>query len=246
MSRRHALFEVSDGDVRPDIVLRDLGSTNGVAVEGVPLTGPERLQDRSQVTLGDIDLVFRLLPPLEIQRRQEIMADARDAVRDPLTGCRSRRFLVRGLPPLMKTHLQAGLDLTLAIFDIDHFKLVNDNHGHGVGDKVLQRVAEELTDSFRTLDYVVRYGGEEFVAILPGTALGPAAIAMERVRSRVEALDLGDLVPDLRVTVSGGFDARVGSESTEAWFERVDDALYRAKRAGRNRVFPAGGVDPAG
>jgi diguanylate cyclase (GGDEF)-like protein len=239
VSRRHALLHVRTGAVRPEVTLEDLGSTNGCAVERERVTGTQVLRDRDRVVLGDVELVFRLLLPMEIHRRRQLVADAREAVRDPLTGCRTRRFLTRGLPRLMRTHRQTGLALAMAIFDIDHFKQINDAHGHQAGDRVLRAVAEKLRDSLRTVDFVVRYGGEEFVAILPDTNLTEAGIAAERVRARIAEFEPADIVPGLRVTISGGFAVLSPGETVDAWFERADVALYRAKRGGRDQVLAA-------
>lgn len=239
VSRRHAILHVRPGTPRPVVTLEDLGSMNGVAVEGVRVTGSRGLQDRARLVLGDIELVFRLLLPMEIERQQQLVAEARAAIRDPLTGCRTRRFLSRGLPHLMHGHRQTGLAMALAIFDIDHFKAINDSHGHSAGDRVLQAVASELQESLRTVDYVVRYGGEEFVAILPGTNAKQAAVAAERVRSRVAALEFDSIAPGLRVTISGGYAILADEEEADGWFERADSALYAAKAAGRDRVLPA-------
>jgi diguanylate cyclase (GGDEF)-like protein len=119
------------------------------------------------------------------------------------------------------------------MIDLDHFKAVNDNHGHGVGDEVLRQVAGILRATLRVQDVPGRYGGEEFGVVLPGSDLAGAHVIAERIRRRIESSDFGRGV---RATASIGCAALATADASAAnWVARADRALYRAKREGRNR-----------
>jgi len=159
------------------------------------------------------------------------------AMTDPLTGLANRRHTdYRGSEAFKMARLTAQPFCVLAI-DIDHFKLVNDTHGHAVGDTVLQRVGRECQRTLRKLDLMGRIGGEEFTGLLPETAEPAARQVAERLRTGVESLDLDDVVPGLRVTISIGVaQMREADPDFAAVLARADAAMYRAKQAGRNRV----------
>ena len=148
---------------------------------------------------------------------------------DPLTGVNNRR----GLDDALNSHLalmsRYSSVFSLAMFDIDHFKQVNDREGHLHGDRVLQELARLFDECVRETDIVGRYGGEEFVVIMPHTDLAGACLFAERLRHEV-ANRLG-------ITVSGGIAAAQEGDAADALIARADAALYGAKSAGRNRVF---------
>jgi diguanylate cyclase (GGDEF)-like protein len=151
---------------------------------------------------------------------------------DPLTGALNRRGLATILPADEIPH-DTGASLAVAMVDVDHFKLVNDQLGHGVGDEVLRDIAGVLAGVLRPSDAVVRYGGEEFLLLLPEVDLAAAARIAERARAAVAA---SVLARDVRVTVSLGVAERRGNESRDELIRRADEAMYRAKQGGRNRV----------
>jgi len=171
------------------------------------------------------------------------MADAYDQIRhqsaqlmafteirtDPLTGVSNRRALDEAIKSQFALMTRYHSSFSIAIFDIDHFKQVNDEHGHLHGDRILQDVAKLLDDTVRETDIVARYGGEEFVVVMPHTPLEGACIFAERLRARVEQ--------QLPVTISGGVSAAMEGDTAETLVARADAALYRAKTAGRNSVF---------
>ncbi len=127
--------------------------------------------------------------------------------------------------------------LSTIVFDVDHFKLVNDTHGHAGGDVVLQRIAQALLKVGRSQDRLGRTGGEEFMMVLPGANIDTATLVAERMRSVVEALSFDDIAPGFRVTISLGVSSKFARDHTfQDSVLRADNALYRAKRSGRNRV----------
>jgi diguanylate cyclase (GGDEF)-like protein len=161
----------------------------------------------------------------------------RVAVTDPLTGAYNREFLIARLPQEIEAALERDRTLSVAMVDVDHFKSVNDQHGHGVGDFVLAEVARRLRGAIRAGDLLVRYGGEEFLAVLPKADAGRAWEVGERMRQRVceRAFDVGDGVALLLRISVGIAQWRVGEKMPDL-IERADVALYGAKERGRNRV----------
>jgi diguanylate cyclase (GGDEF)-like protein len=161
----------------------------------------------------------------------------RVAVTDPLTGTYNREFLQQRLPAEIEAAVDRDRPLSVALVDVDHFKAVNDQYGHGVGDLVLAEVARRLRSAIRGGDVLVRYGGEEFIALLPKADAGRAWEVGERMRQRVceRAFDVGDgLALLLRVSV-GIAQWRMGEDMPDL-IERADIAMYGAKQRGRNRV----------
>ncbi len=161
----------------------------------------------------------------------------RVAVTDPLTGAFNREFLMTRLPQEIEAAIDRDRPLSVALVDVDHFKAVNDQHGHGVGDVVLAEVARRLRGAIRGGDLLVRYGGEEFLTVLPKADAGRAWEVGERMRQRVceRAFDVGDgLALLLRISI-GIAQWRIG-ETMPDLIERADVAMYSAKDRGRNRV----------
>lgn len=163
--------------------------------------------------------------------------------RDPLTNLWNRRQLEDDLKQLMQLARRYRRSVSIAMCDIDDFKLYNDRYGHVAGDEILQRVAEVLKGESRGSDRVYRYGGEEFVITFPEIGLEEATAAVERLRERIEALGMPhpDVGPRDVLTISAGVCALdlTRDDTPEAWIARADRAMYAAKRAGRNRVLVA-------
>lgn len=190
--------------------------------------------------LARLDLHLRLRR-LQAELREKNATLARLSTTDPVTGLRNRRYAAEFLSLEVLRAVRYHTPLAVLLLDLDHFKRVNDTHGHRVGDSVLQVVADTLRATLRATDVAGRYGGEEFLVVLPQTDLAGAAVLAERVRAAIEeiAIDVGGVAP-LSVTVSIGvaaLDERAGG--AEQLVERADAALYAAKDAGRNRVADA-------
>ena len=152
---------------------------------------------------------------------------------DPLTGAENRRALEPELEIAIAGFRRDGRPVSLALIDLDHFKKINDRHGHEVGDAVLQDFVRVVQASVRRTDRLFRYGGEEFVLLMPATDELGLELAMSHLRAQIRA---GLSARGEPVTVSiGGAILRVG-EDRDAWFTRADEALYRAKDSGRNRL----------
>ncbi|MBK1726200.1 diguanylate cyclase [Halorhodospira neutriphila] len=169
-----------------------------------------------------------------LRHREAQQALQRQATVDPLTGVFNRQRFEAELERTLARHERYSDTAAIAMLDIDHFKAVNDAYGHNVGDRVLREVAERISEALRLGDTLGRWGGEEFLILLPGTGLGGARRAAERFRARIEA---APLPPVGRVTISLGVTAIRGNDSTTGLLARVDEALYEAKNCnGRNSV----------
>jgi two-component system cell cycle response regulator len=158
---------------------------------------------------------------------------------DPLTGLANRRFILTQLGSLVSGTRRHGRPLSVAIIDIDHFKGINDRHGHQVGDEVLVGVTGALRGHVRAEDHLGRLGGEEFLAVLPDADADAAAAAAERMRREVAGAVFAHQGNRLTVTVSLGVATWEDDESPERLLHRADDALYAAKADGRDRVLSA-------
>ncbi|MBH0236584.1 PleD family two-component system response regulator [Methylobrevis albus] len=171
--------------------------------------------------------------------RDNVQLTMEMAVMDGLTGLNNRRYLETHLAPLIDQANNRGKDLCVLIVDIDHFKAVNDTHGHDAGDDVLREFARRLRKNIRGIDIACRYGGEEFVVVMPETDLKLGVMVAERLRERVagEPFSVARGSKLLPITVSIGL-ATVDrpNDTADTMLKRADLALYSAKRCGRNRV----------
>jgi diguanylate cyclase (GGDEF)-like protein len=165
----------------------------------------------------------------EIRQQSANLMTFTEVRTDPLTGVNNRRGLDDGLATHFALLARYDAKFSLTLFDIDHFKLINDKEGHLHGDHVLQELARLLDESIRETDLIARYGGEEFVVVMPQTDLEGASFFSERLRQKVEK--------EMSITVSGGVATASDGDNAESLIARADTALYGAKLAGRNRVF---------
>jgi len=153
------------------------------------------------------------------------------ATKDPLTGAGNRRGLDAKLAEVVNSFKRTAAKSSLILLDLDHFKKVNDIHGHAVGDQILRSITEIINLRIRVTDSLYRIGGEEFIVVLEGADLHRAVHLAEQLRTLVDA---NELVPDHAVTISLGVAELKDGESANDWLHRADEALYRAKDAGRN------------
>jgi diguanylate cyclase len=166
------------------------------------------------------------------------------ASRDELTGLPNRRSILQTLDAELERMRRTKVSMGVGLLDIDHFKRINDSHGHALGDAVLKAFGLVARGSLRDIDRLGRFGGEEFLMVLtgPADADGMARVG-ERVRERLARHDWQALAPDLQVTVSIGLAVAEPGDTAETLLERADRSLYQAKEAGRNRVVVAAPPD---
>lgn len=178
---------------------------------------------------------LRVIERQAIEAEVRAVAFAEAALRDPLTGIPNRAGALRRLDQLIRA-ARRGRPGAVALLDIDHFKSVNDRHGHAAGDEVLRRVATTVTRAIREVDQLARYGGEEFLLVLDGLTLHEARRACRRVSQLITEIDWDDVAPGLRVTASIGVAVVRPGLDRELILREADAAMYAAKAAGRNTV----------
>jgi two-component system cell cycle response regulator len=218
------LVIVEDGEVKRLARALDLGANDY-------LTRP----------VDRLELAARISTQLKRKRytdrlRERLHASVELSITDPLTGLFNRRFLSSHLQGLLRRGQAEMRPLSLVFIDLDNFKTVNDTHGHGIGDLVLKDIALRIGRGVRGVDLACRYGGEEFVVVMPGTDLAAAAMVSERMRKQVADAPVISGDRSIAITASFGVTQSKLGDTPDSLIERADQALYRAKRAGRNRV----------
>jgi two-component system, cell cycle response regulator len=190
------------------------------------------------------ELVARVRTQLRKKRyadrlRHNVQLSLEMAITDQLTGLHNRRYMSRHLDNLVETAKKTGKPIAFVIMDIDYFKAVNDSYGHDIGDEVLKEFASRIAANVRGIDLACRYGGEEFVVVMPDTDVAFALSVSERLRKSIETtpFPVSREPKNLKLTISIGIAGSEGeSDSASALLHRADQALYRAKRTGRNKV----------
>lgn len=227
--------------------LKTLAQTMNIQV--IFLSGAASTDDKIKgLNLGAVDYITKPFEAAELQARvgaalrtrRLLELLERKAMIDGLSGLWNRTYLNQQVESLLALSARSGSTWTCLMIDIDHFKAVNDTHGHLIGDSVLQHVAAIVSDACRQQDVVCRYGGEEFAVLLPETPLAGAEILAERIRAAVEceAIEHGSVV--LKVTCSIGLAEHVAKrDGRNSPIPRADGALYQAKQSGRNRCVAA-------
>jgi len=197
-------------------------------------------------TLGGFSIVGSELSTLrqKLKSRNVQLQDASKklnemAITDELTGIFNRRHIINVLKYQKSMADRGDYIFVVCYADLDHFKQVNDRFGHSTGDIVLQKFAVLTKEVIREIDYIARFGGEEFLLILVKTSLPQAVVVSERIRKSIRKFSFGDLSSDLHVAVSIGVAEYQSGERIEDLLDRADAALYRAKESGRNRVVSA-------
>lgn len=229
VSRAHCkLYSGSGGHY-----IEDMGSTNGTFVNDQEITSRRKMVHGDLVKIGGV--IFKFIDGDNIEQLyyEEIY---RMAIIDGLTQIYNKRFFVEFLEREMARCQRYQRPLTLIMFDLDHFKRINDDHGHLAGDYVLKRLAGLVSEGIRKEECFARYGGEEFAIVLPDTDTERGAIFAEKIRAKIEGTHFefeGSTIP---VTLSMGV-AEVGEKDTlEGFIKSSDEKLYEAKQTGRNRV----------
>ncbi len=243
VSRKHAVIE-NDGQ---ELLIRDLDSTNGTRINDRLVT--ERiLRDGDQMRVGRTIFKFLSGTNVEAAYHEEIY---RLTTTDGLTGTHNKRFFLENLQKELSRCIRYRRDLALVMLDIDHFKPVNDTHGHLAGDHILRQCAQRIKGCIRQADVLGRYGGEEFILLLPEVDKAQAASTAERIRAAIAGEPFVFSDTEIPITLSLGVAevreylqavglsaADVGSHEPDpfAFMELADQRLYRAKSGGRNRV----------
>ncbi len=247
-------LKLQDGDpLRVCAQLRTMEATRSVPIL---LIAEEHDRERTEtaIDIGINDYLTSPIDPSELIARvrtqirrkrynDKLRADYEHglvaALKDDLTGAYNRRYLDTHLTAQLRGKVTDGKTTSVVMLDIDHFKQINDTHGHAAGDDVLRQLVPRVASSVRDFDTVARYGGEEFVVVLSGTGIKTAAKVAERLRGRIEAepFTSGDLC--MPVTISVGVAQAYPDELAADLLMRADAALYGAKKAGRNRVVRA-------
>ena len=265
-----ALFHAAEGNYDLLIVSLGLENFDGLRLcsqvrslertRNIPILAVSEGDDNTRLArgleVGVSDYLFRpidqneLLARVRTQiRKKRYLERLRDnvqisiemAITDALTGLHNRRYMETHISSLTEQAASRGKPLTVLVLDIDYFKSINDAYGHDAGDEVLREFALRIRKSIRGIDLACRYGGEEFVVIMPETGLGVATMVAERLRRRIasEPFSIRQADRTIDVTISIGIAALGGADDAASILKRADQALYRAKRDGRNRVVPA-------
>ena len=265
-----ALFQAAEGDYELVIVSLSLQDFDGLRLCS-QIRSIERSRNLPILAVAEGDNATRLARGLEIGvndylfrplDRNELLARVRTQIKrkryterlrdnvqmsielaiiDGLTGLSNRRYMETHLETLVEQASARGKPIAVLVVDIDYFKAINDGHGHDAGDDVLREFAARIHQAIRSIDLACRYGGEEFVIVMPETDMAVATMVAERLRRRVagQPFAIQEGARTLDVTISIGIAALSdASDSAAAILKRADQALYRAKRDGRNRVVP--------
>ena len=229
-SKYSSLIDTAERDLRrdsrPDAIKRTL----------------EMMHERNAEISGEVDILKGRLEQAKAeseQLRKELQAARSESFTDGLTGLKNRKWFDECLSEEINTAHESAEKLSLAIVDIDHFKRINDDHGHPTGDKILAWFGSKIVENIKGRDRAARYGGEEFAIILPDTPLQSAATVMDQIRASVEQVTWKHIKSGRRfgkVTASFGVAELRDGEPASSLVERADENLYAAKSEGRNRV----------
>ncbi len=264
-----ALFHAAEGDYDLLIVSLGLENFDGLRLcsqirsldrtRNVPILAVAEAENNTRLVRGlEIGVNDFLIRPVD---KNELMARVRTQVRkkryterlrdnvqmsiemaitDALTGLYNRRYMESHVGTLVEQASSRGKPLTVLVLDIDYFKSINDSWGHDAGDDVLREFALRIKKSIRGIDLACRYGGEEFVVVMPETDMAVATVVAERLRRRIatEPFPIQQGARMIEVTISVGIAALGKGDTAAGVLKRADQALYRAKRDGRNRVVP--------
>jgi diguanylate cyclase (GGDEF)-like protein len=235
VSRRHASIRLVGGEM----VVEDLGSRNGTFVNGARIAR-HQLSDGDKIQVGSTTILkFTYHDHLDETFQQQMYESA---LRDGLTRAFNKKYFLDRIESEFRFARRHRVPLSIILFDIDHFKRINDDHGHPCGDFVLQNLARRITEQIRNEDVFARYGGEEFALICRAIGLANAVMFGERLRKAVETHTFRYENKVVPVTISIGVAGmpELDVQDVNALIAAADEALYDAKRGGRNRVKGAG------
>lgn len=231
VSRRHAQVIASpDGDP----IVEDLGSSNGTFVNGQPIE-KQALKDGDKIQIGSVSILkFSYQDRLELTFQQELFDRG---IKDGLTEIYNKRYFLDRVDGEFAHARRHGSKLSLLMFDVDHFKKINDTHGHPAGDLVLKELTKLVCKMLRTSDVFARYGGEEFVVLMRDVDETGALILAQRIRTHVKRYSFVTQHTPISLTVSIGIACLLDEmESADDLVQRADEYLYKAKKAGRNCI----------
>ncbi|CAN5793452.1 GGDEF domain-containing protein [soil metagenome] len=234
VSRQHARLYADDSGAW---WVEDLNSTNGTFVNEIRIKN-QRLTDADQVRFGDA--IYKFLSGSNIESAYH-EAIHNMAIQDGMTGIHNKRYFLEFLEREIAVSVRHSHPLTLVMFDVDHFKKVNDSAGHLAGDAVLKDLTARIKPRIRREDLFARYGGEEFACVLPSTALPGGIVFAEHLRTLIEERPTAFDNQQIKFTISLGVTTlhRETGVDPSTLIKRADDNLYAAKHGGRNRVVPS-------
>lgn len=233
ISRHHAKILIQNGK----IFITDLGSTNGTFYNSIKIEGQVMINDGDKIQVGNTSILKLTFQDAIEENFQKQLYDS--ATKDPLTQIFNRRYFFEQINNELSFAKRHGSIMSCVLFDIDHFKNVNDTYGHPAGDFVLKKLALLIKKAVRTEDVFARYGGEEFILLLRNTDEKNSHLFAERLRKGIENLNFTFEEKRIPVTISLGISTYRDKnfETPEELVKRADEYLYKAKKNGRNRVI---------
>lgn len=182
-----------------------------------------------------VSISFAYFFAVQMEAQRKLLLE--QATKDPLTGAGNRRALTEKLEQLIALFQRTGNKVTMLMIDVDHFKIINDTHGHNAGDRFLTKITQVFKARIRISDSLYRFGGEEFIIVAEDTDINDARILAEEIRTTI---DNNDMILETPGTISIGIAELKPEETDEQWIKRADQALFKAKQSGRNQVCISG------
>ncbi|MCP5048781.1 MAG: GGDEF domain-containing protein [bacterium] len=235
ISKIHFEINIVKANNLDQVVIKDMDSTNGTYVND-KLIRQRVLESGDKITIGQTVLRINYNDEIEEEYRSKLF---NFAATDALTGLYNRRYIINALENHYKIAKRNDRVFSIAVFDIDDFKQINDSYGHTAGDEFLKKVTFVINNTLREQDIPGRLGGEEFLVILPETHLEGAYILANRIREEIQESEVNHVGARIKATISAGvsqYDITRPPASAEALFQLADNSLYEAKKSGKNRV----------
>lgn len=235
VSKWHCEIITIRGKKLDQVLLKDLGSTNGSYANGERID-QQLLNSGDKIIVGETVLRFSYNDEVEEEYHSKLFSFA---ATDSLTGLYNRRYILNELEKLFRISRRNDRVFSIAVFDIDNFKRINDSFGHPAGDEYLKKVAFVITNALREQDICGRLGGEEFLILLPETSLEGAYVLANRIREQIGVSPISFNGEIIRTTVSAGiseYNLESPPKSSKDLFQLADNALYEAKGSGKDKV----------